>query len=184
MARKLGTREAQAIGRRIARLESFDTHGSFYGRPVADGREWYRFDTGWLRGTALDRFRADADSIDYIVFSYGTPIQWHAANGWVRIGHAMSATTGRHQSSASAYRYASPADDRETVLQVSYGLSAQQLALFWRIRDAAVIGQFIRTRDVTGQASRTLTVLYRRGLVESDAAGVITITAAGAEVWA
>jgi hypothetical protein len=198
MARKLSINgDGRAIAARIARLESFTTHGNMHGVRVTPNLAWLG-GGGWLRGTARDRWQADRDTIDYVVWSYDTPILWHAADGWVRIGHSFSAASSKHQSRAAMYRYAGTATDswyggpvagfdtRETLLQVSYRLSDAQLRLFNSI-GACGEGSGVtpvRTRDITGQASRTLAVLYRLGLVESDAAGVITITAAGAEVWA
>ena len=36
--------------------------------------------------------------IDYVVFSYDTPIAWHLANGdWVRPNRKYSVTTSKHQ---------------------------------------------------------------------------------------
>lgn len=186
MARKLSINgDGRAIAARIARLESFTTHGNMHGVRVTPNLAWLG-GGGWLRGSALDRWRADRDTIDYLVYSFDTPILWHAANGWVRIGHSFSVRSSKHQSRAAMYGYYLPADTRETLLQVSYRLSDAQLRLFNSI-GACGEGSGVtpvRTRDITGQASRTLAVLYRLGLVESDAAGVITITAAGAEVWA
>lgn len=178
MTRKLATRDARAIGARIARLESFETWGNFHGCPVTPNLAWLG-DGGWLQGSALDRFRADRETIDYIVYSYYTPIQWHAANGWVRIGHNFSAISTKHQHSAAHYSYFLPADTRETVLQVSYGLSEAQRMMLRRIENQTMP---VRARDITGQASRTLTVLYRLGLVE-DTGTRLVVTEKGREVW-
>lgn len=189
MARKLSINgDGRAIAARIARLESFTTHGNMHGAHVTPGFAWLG-DGGWLRGTARDRWRADRETIDYIVYSYSTPILWHAADGWVRIGHSFSQASSKHQGRAAMYSYAGDGtywphlpegfDTRETLLQVSYGLSDAQRDLFWRIKDAATP---VRTASIVGQASRTLTVLYRMGLVR-DSGGVLRVTAKGAEVW-
>lgn len=200
MSRKLSINgDGRAIAARIARLESFTTYGNMHGERIerAAGRD-YPYSSGWLRGTARDRWQADTQTIDYVVWSYSTPILWHAADGWVRIGHSFSAASSKHQGRAAMYRYAGTAlndpwyggpvagfDTRETLLQVSYGLSDAQLRM---LNSIGACGEGsgvspVRTRDITGQASRTLTVLYRLGLVESDAMGRLAVTAKGREVW-
>lgn len=191
MARKLSINgDGRAIAARIARLESFTTHGNMHGERIERSTGMYATSyAGWLRGSAYDRWQADRETIDYVVWSYATPILWHAADGWVRIGHSFSAASSKHQSRAAMYSYAGDGtywphlpegfDTRETLLQVSYGLSDAQRDLFWRIKDAATP---VRTASIVGQASRTLTVLYRMGLVR-DSGGVLRVTAKGAEVW-
>lgn len=188
MTRKLSINgDGRAIAARIARLESFNTHGNMHGERVESTpllRMVASSYAGRLRGSALDRWRADAETIDYVVWSYSTPILWHAADGWVRIGHSFSAASSKHQGRAAMYSYYLPADTRETLLQVSYGLSDAQLRL---LNSIGACGEGsgvspVHTRDITGQASRTLAVLYRLGLVESDAAGVLAVTAKGSEV--
>lgn len=193
MSRKLSINgDGRAIAARIARLESFTTHGNMFGERIERAAGMYATSySGWLRGSAYDRWQADRETIDYVVWSYSTPILWHAADGWVRIGHSFSAASSKHQSRAAMYSYAGTATDgwyggpvagfdtRETVLQVSYGLSDAQYALFRRIDNQTMP---VRTRDITGQASRTLTVLYRLGLVE-DTGTRLVVTAKGREVW-
>lgn len=191
MARKLSINgDSRAIAARIARLESFTTHGNMHGeRPLQFLQMVPSSYAGWLRGSARDRWVNDGPTIDYVVWSYNTPILWHAADGWVRIGHSFSISSAKHAGRAAMYSYAGDGtywphlpegfDDRETLLQVSYGLSERQYAMLDRIRNASAP---VRTRDITGQASRTLTVLYRMDLVR-DTGGVLAVTAKGAEVW-
>lgn len=40
----------------------------------------------------------DCPSIDYVVYSYNTPIAWHSASGWIVPDVKYSVTTSRHQS--------------------------------------------------------------------------------------
>lgn len=42
----------------------------------------------------------DAQSVDYVVFSYSTPIAWHTPDGWVVPPVRYSVTTSRHQGQA------------------------------------------------------------------------------------
>lgn len=77
----------------------------------------FRNTTGSLRGERVDAFRPDvfyswlddetraafyadddAGRIDFVVWSYGTPIAWHTENGWTMPDRRYSATTSRHQS--------------------------------------------------------------------------------------
>lgn len=77
----------------------------------------FRNTTGSLRGERVDAFRPDvlhswldaetratfyADDdgarIDFVVWSYGTPIAWHTGNGWRMPDRRYSVTTSRHQS--------------------------------------------------------------------------------------
>lgn len=53
----------------------------------------------WLSDRDRAAFYADADAnrIDYIVWSYGTPIAWHTEDGWTMPDARYSATTSRHQ---------------------------------------------------------------------------------------
>lgn len=53
----------------------------------------------WLDDEARAAFYADDDAnrIDFIVWSYGTPIAWHHANGWTMPQKRYSATTSHHQ---------------------------------------------------------------------------------------
>jgi hypothetical protein len=55
--------------------------------------------TGALNSTEKDAYYADANSIDYVVYSYATPIAWHTPKGWHVVNQKFSVTTSRHQSS-------------------------------------------------------------------------------------
>jgi len=54
---------------------------------------------GWLNGTQFSQQLADvANTTDYHVMSYGTPIAVHHAGGWIYPDVSHSASTGKHQS--------------------------------------------------------------------------------------
>ncbi len=81
----------------IADREPFNA-GNLTGQRYSQG-------TGQLRGYWLEQFHAEVNEMDYIVYSYATPIAWHTPKahnphdgGWVVIELKFSATTSRHQS--------------------------------------------------------------------------------------
>jgi hypothetical protein len=39
----------------------------------------------------------ESPMIDYVVFSYGTPIAWHSRNGWTTPDVRYSVSTSKHQ---------------------------------------------------------------------------------------
>jgi hypothetical protein len=54
---------------------------------------------GWLSHTQFSKQLADvANTTDYHVMSYGTPIAVHHEGGWMYPDVSHSASTGRHQS--------------------------------------------------------------------------------------
>ena len=54
---------------------------------------------GWLSGTQFSKQLEDvANTTDYHVRSYGTPIAVHHAGGWIYPDVSHSPSTGRHQS--------------------------------------------------------------------------------------
>lgn len=53
---------------------------------------------GRLAGKELATYEADRVGIDFIVYSYGTPIAWHTLNfGWYVVEQKFSVTTSKHQ---------------------------------------------------------------------------------------
>jgi len=83
----------------IARRMSFNTYGALSGRNV--DRNDMPIYTGQLPARFVDQFRADQDEIDYVVFSYVTPIAWHVnGKGWVVPDTKYSVTTSKHQGKA------------------------------------------------------------------------------------
>lgn len=58
-----------------------------------------RFYLGWLSEMWQDDFTETYDDIDYVVYSYATPIAWHMKSGeWVYPPVSYSPTTTGHQS--------------------------------------------------------------------------------------
>lgn len=54
---------------------------------------------GWLSGTQFSKQMADvANTTDYHVMSYNTPIAVHHEGGWIYPDVSHSPTTGKHQS--------------------------------------------------------------------------------------
>lgn len=88
----------------------FDTHGALRGRLRPESTE-----SGYLRSksnAAAQLWRADQDKIDYVVYSYNTPIAWHVktdtVNEWIYPDVRYSPPTGRHQSKIRAVLAADP----------------------------------------------------------------------------
>lgn len=56
-------------------------------------------DVGYLRGPWLDLLVEDRPTIEYVVYSYATPIAWWSKeHGWRMPDIKYSVTTSRHQS--------------------------------------------------------------------------------------
>jgi hypothetical protein len=52
---------------------------------------------GRLNPEEFARFKAVETRVDYVVYSYGTPIAWHTAEGWYVVEQKFSVTTSKHQ---------------------------------------------------------------------------------------
>lgn len=85
------TNLAAPMGQGVAFANS--TH-SLHGAPF-NGAQWYT--VGMLSGDDRDQFAADVESIDYLVYSYDTPIAWHTPDGWHLVTQKFSVTTSCHQ---------------------------------------------------------------------------------------
>ena len=94
---KLSIRHASRSGllRAIADRQDFDTHGAMRGEsglPLSGNgilpRDW--------RDVLNAQTRAAA--VDFVVYSYATPIGWHLKDGrWIVPDVSYSVTTSRHQ---------------------------------------------------------------------------------------
>lgn len=85
-------RTAEAIRDR----EDFRTSGALYGESTG---ALGTYDSGRLSGPDLHQFRLDCRDIDYVVWSYRTPIAWHKTDGaWHKVSQKFSSTTSKHQS--------------------------------------------------------------------------------------
>lgn len=72
--------------------------GVRYATPPGEAiRGGQRFATGQLPVPARDHFLNDSDDVDFIVWSYATPIAWHTTDGWTFVDYVFSATTSKHQ---------------------------------------------------------------------------------------
>ena len=57
----------------------------------------YRMSEGYLTGADCERYYADQNSMDYVIYSYHTPIAWHTLEGWYIVAQKFSVTTSKHQ---------------------------------------------------------------------------------------
>jgi hypothetical protein len=52
---------------------------------------------GRLDEEEFAKFKQNETSVNYIVYSYDTPIAWHSSEGWYVVGQKFSQTTSKHQ---------------------------------------------------------------------------------------
>lgn len=52
---------------------------------------------GRLDAQEFARFKQDETRIDYVVYSYGTPIAWRTSEAWYVVEQKFSVTTSKHQ---------------------------------------------------------------------------------------
>ena len=93
------TRNANAIARALENGEDFTTSGALKGEA---NPEW--IESGRMRPHNADTMRAAQNvlGIDYVIYSYGTPIAYRTENsGWVVPDAKYSVTTSKHQSTIS-----------------------------------------------------------------------------------
>jgi len=82
----------------LCNLRRFENStGSLYGHPVARNSYGY----GRLNDAERDALDSDEHDIEYVVFSYATPIAWYTRRGWYIVGQKFSATTSCHQGQVS-----------------------------------------------------------------------------------
>ena len=90
------TRNARTIARAIWQGEDFTTSGALRG-------EAFPFFIGTGRMPDNEAAQLRAARIDYVVYSYGTPIAYRASGEWIAPDAKYSVTTSKHQ---STIRYA------------------------------------------------------------------------------
>ena len=56
-----------------------------------------RTSTGRLNAEESAKLINDQNAMDFIVYSYHTPIAWHTAEGWYVVEQKFSVTTSKHQ---------------------------------------------------------------------------------------
>lgn len=100
MTEKLSTRKPGPIAKKLLARESFRTNGALKG--VAKP-EW--FDHGKMSVKDYGYLRSDQDfyGIDYVIYSYTTPIAWLRGDGsWFMPEAGYSVTTKRHKATIRA----------------------------------------------------------------------------------
>lgn len=78
----------------LRNMQAFDTSGSLKGRVGDDDYSW-----GRLTGDEYNRFKAAyyAGKLEYVVYSYSTPIAWKADGVWYQPDTRYSVTTTKQQ---------------------------------------------------------------------------------------
>lgn len=93
MPKKISSRSRQ-VAEAIRDRKPFQTYGSLRGEEIVHPY----VDSGRLDQNETACLRADLSFIDYVVWSYGTPIAWHLRDGyWHKVAQKFSMTTSHHQ---------------------------------------------------------------------------------------
>lgn len=87
---------SQQVAQFIRDRKPFETYGALKAT-TESGHGGLYWQSGRLAGDDLQTFNEQYGAIDYIVWSYATPIAWHTANGWHRVSQKFSVTTSKHQ---------------------------------------------------------------------------------------
>lgn len=100
MTEKLSTRKPGPIAKKIWARESFRTNGALKG--VAKP-EWVDFGQMSVKDYGYLRSDQDFYGIDYVIYSYTTPIAWLRGDGsWFMPEAGYSVTTKRHKATIRA----------------------------------------------------------------------------------
>ena len=100
MTEKLTTRNPGPIAKKLLALESFKTNGALKGVAKPD---W--IDHGKISVWDYVFLRSDRNyyGIDYVIYSYDTPIAWRRGDGeWAMPAADYSVTTKRHKATIRA----------------------------------------------------------------------------------
>jgi hypothetical protein len=104
MSKIISTVRGPQVSQLIANRTPFKAGGT--GTGAASFRGGSAYDnyntTGALNETEKDNYYHDVPDIDYVVYSYRTPIAWHTPRGWHIVAQKFSVTTTRHQSAVRA----------------------------------------------------------------------------------
>lgn len=87
------------VAENIRDRKPFETYGALKATKE-DGRPGLYWQSGQLSGPDLKAFQdhSETGTIDYVVWSYATPIAWHSTIwGWHRVAQKFSRTTSVHQ---------------------------------------------------------------------------------------
>jgi hypothetical protein len=88
------TRKFDVIAKHLANREPFKTHGALR----AMSGKWITAQLGRLPADWRNTVRARSHVIDYVIYSYQTPIGWRDTEaGWVIPAEHYSQTTSVHQ---------------------------------------------------------------------------------------
>jgi len=88
----------KSAGAAISQAQPFTTSGSLRGTVAQPAPDAYIPYTGFLPDEWREDIRKDASHVDYIVWSYATPIAWRLTNGqWILPDVRYSVTTSKHQ---------------------------------------------------------------------------------------
>ena len=100
MTEKLSTRKPGPIAKKLLARESFRTNGALKG--VAKP-ECFDFGKMGVRDYGFLRSDQDFYGIDYVIYSYTTPIAWLRGDGsWFMPEAGYSVTTKRHKATIRA----------------------------------------------------------------------------------
>ena len=100
MTEKLTTRNPGPIAKKLLALESFKTNGALKG--VAKP-EWIDFGKMRVWDNALLYSDQNSYGVDYVIYSYSTPIAWLRGDGnWFMPVAGYSPITTRHQNTIRA----------------------------------------------------------------------------------
>jgi hypothetical protein len=92
------TRDWQTMGKLMANRERWNTSGALKGRATSHGLIRSGYSLGRLPGDWSRTVQARESLINYVVYSYATPIAWHDTEaGWVIPDEHYSVTTTIHQ---------------------------------------------------------------------------------------
>lgn len=103
----------------LDRRMPFNTHGALRGRVRPESSE-----SGYLRDkspAAAQLWQADQSKIDYVVYSYNTPIAWHVTGStfreWIYPDVRYSRTTSAHQSKIKTALLNTPGGDHTRMIR-------------------------------------------------------------------
>lgn len=87
------TTRGSAVAEAIRDGQPFVTSGALVGHPRAASSH-----PPYLNPAEREQWLADYQSVDYVVYSYSTPIAWHTPEGgWHFVDQKFSMTTSHHQ---------------------------------------------------------------------------------------
>jgi len=99
----------------------------------------------YLSPREQDAFYNDAPTVDYVVFSYGTPIAWHTKDGvWHTVERRFSQSTTSHQSTVRKALEGRGVD----VVSFRPHVTEPQALLLWAVQRTGERGYFAASREL------------------------------------